>query len=78
MATLLHLEQRAHPDWDNLERFEGVVAFSFVLPFLLPLEPQAIPIGVDDEYLRIRGVTPRVGPRLDADAAQLLDDLVGD
>lgn len=51
-------KQPAHPDWDDPERFEGVVAFSFVLPFLLPLEPRAIPIGVDDEYLRIRGVTP--------------------
>lgn len=33
-----------------------MVAFSFVLPFVLPLDPQTIPIGVDDEYLRIRGV----------------------
>ncbi|MCV7346080.1 hypothetical protein [Mycolicibacterium rhodesiae] len=45
-------------DWDGPQRFEGVVAFSLLLPFLLPLEPQTIPIGVDDEYLRIRGVTP--------------------
>ncbi len=51
-------EQPTHPDWDHPERFEGVVSLSFVLPFLLPLEPQAVPIGVDDEYLRIRGVTP--------------------
>lgn len=50
--------QPPHPDWDDPERFEGVVAFSFVLPFLLPLAPQAIPIGIDDEYLRIHGVTP--------------------
>ena len=52
-------QQPTHPDCDDPEnRVEGVVAFSFVLPFLLPLEPQAIPIGVDDEYLRIRGVAP--------------------
>lgn len=51
-------EQLARTDCDDSDRSAGVVAFSFVLPFLLPLDPQAIPIGVDDEYLRIRGVTP--------------------
>jgi hypothetical protein len=51
-------KQPVNADWDNPPRFEGVVAFSFVLPYLLPLEPQAVPIGVDDDYLRIRGVAP--------------------
>jgi hypothetical protein len=51
-------EQPDNADWDDPHRLEGVVAFSFVLPFLLPLEPQAVPIGVDDDYLRIRGVAP--------------------
>ncbi|WP_231965647.1 hypothetical protein [Mycobacterium sp. E802] len=52
------LGQPPDADWDDPQRFEGVVAFSFVLPYLLPLEPQAVPIGVDDYYLRVRGVTP--------------------
>ncbi|BBX43920.1 hypothetical protein [Mycobacterium simiae] len=51
-------ERPANPNWDDSVRFEGVVAFSFVLPFLLPLEPQSVPIRVDDDYLRIRGVAP--------------------
>lgn len=52
------LGQPGDADSDIPQRFAGMVAFSFVLPYLLPLEPQAIPIGVDDEYLRIRGVAP--------------------
>ncbi|MFW0873005.1 hypothetical protein [Rhodococcoides corynebacterioides] len=51
-------DQSAFSDHDDLKGFDGVVAFSFVLPFRLPLEPQTVRIGVDDEYLRIRGVTP--------------------
>src|SRR4051794_8820369 len=49
-------EQPVSVDGDDSNRFEGVVAFSFVLPYLVPLEPQTIPIGIDDDYLRIRGV----------------------
>ncbi|CPR69980.1 hypothetical protein [Mycobacteroides abscessus] len=48
--------QPAGAGWDDPQRFEGVVAFSFVLPYLIPLEPQAVPISVDDDYLRVRGV----------------------
>src|SRR5690349_5940718 len=52
------IEQQADADRDDSEQFEGVVAFSFVLPFQVPLEPQAVPIGVDNDYFRIRGVEP--------------------
>ncbi|MCB0929945.1 MAG: hypothetical protein KDB70_19005 [Mycobacterium sp.] len=52
------LKQPEGAGWDDSTRFQGAVAFSFALPYLVPLEPQAVPIVVDEEYLRIRGVSP--------------------
>jgi hypothetical protein len=51
-------QPQAPTGWDDSERFEGVVAFSFALPYVLPLESGVVPVGVDDEYLRIRGASP--------------------
>ncbi|MGH3726302.1 MAG: hypothetical protein ACRDUS_19525 [Mycobacterium sp.] len=52
------MEPRAQAGWDDFEQFEGVVAFSFALPYVLPLDSGVVPIGVDDEYLQIRGASP--------------------
>src|SRR5262249_3399081 len=37
--------------------FEGVMVLSFALPYELPLPPGLNPIQIDDEYLRVRGVS---------------------
>lgn len=49
------MEQQAESSWRDAKRFEGVVAFSFTLPYVLPIESGAVPIEVDGEYLRVRG-----------------------
>lgn len=52
------MEQQPLPLWYDPKVFEGVLAFSFALPYKLPLATGSNPIEIDNDYLRLHGASP--------------------
>lgn len=47
------------PLWYDPEKFEGVMALAFTLPYKYPIATGLNPLEIDNEYLRVRGAAPQ-------------------